>query len=178
LAKDSDVMDELDDEFVLIGKVSGVFGIKGWMKVFSFTEPRKNILSYSPLYISKKDGWVEAKVIDGRVQGKGIVMELFGLTEPDHVLPLIGSELAIKRAQFKPTQADEYYWSQLIGLTVINLDDVALGQVDSLLETGAHDVLLVKDHDQELLIPFVMEEVIQSIDLDTGMIQVDWELDY
>ena len=169
---------DINDEFMLVGKISGVFGIKGWMKVFSFTDPRKNILSYSPIFISKKGEWVEAKVVNGRVQGKGIVMELFGLTEPDHVLPLIGSELAIRRTQLKPTAKNEFYWSDLIGLTVTNVDGVILGQVDSLFETGAHDVLLVKNKDQELLIPFVMDEIVQSVDLDAAMIQVDWELDY
>ncbi|NOQ93040.1 MAG: ribosome maturation factor RimM [Methylophaga sp.] len=168
------------DEFVLLGKISGVFGVKGWMKIFSFTEPRKNILSYSPIYMSKKGEWVEMKVSGGRVQGKGVVLGLVDVTDPDQVFPLIGSELAIKRSQLKPTARDEFYWSQLIGLTVINLNDETLGQVDSLLETGAHDVLLVKDKERktEQLIPFVMEEVVQLVDLDKGLIQVDWELDY
>lgn len=168
------------EEFVPVGKVSGVFGVKGWMKIFSFTEPRKNILSYSPIYMSRKGEWVEMKVSGGRVQGKGVVLGLVDVTDPDQVLPLIGSELAIKRSQLKPTARDEFYWSQLIGLTVTNLNDETLGQVDSLLETGAHDVLLVKDkeHKTEQLIPFVMEDIVQRVDLDKGLIQVDWELDY
>jgi len=120
------------------------------------------------------------EVSGGRAQGKGVVMGLVNVTDPDQVYPLIGSELAIKKSQLKPTAKDEFYWSQLIGLTVTNLNDETLGQVDSLLETGAHDVLLVKDKERksEVLIPFVMEEVIQLIDLDKGLIQVDWEIDY
>jgi len=171
---------ETSDEFVTVGKISGVFGVKGWMKIFSFTEPRGNILSYSPIYMSRKGEWVEMEVSGGRTQGKGVVMGLVNVTDPDQVLPLIGSELAIKSSQLKPTTKDEYYWSQLIGLTVVNLSDETLGQVDSLLETGAHDVLLVKNKENktEQLIPYVMEEVIQLIDLDKGIIQVDWELDY
>ena len=171
---------ETSDEFVTVGKISGVFGVKGWMKIFSFTEPRGNILSYSPIYMSRKGEWVEMEVSGGRTQGKGVVMGLVNVTDPDQVLPLIGSELAIKSSQLKPTTKDEYYWSQLIGLTVVNLSDETLGQVDSLLETGAHDVLLVKNKENktEQLIPYVMEEVIQLIDLDKGIIQVNWELDY
>jgi len=171
---------ETSDEFVTVGKISGVFGVKGWMKIFSFTEPRGNILSYSPIYMSRKGEWVEMEVSGGRTQGKGVVMGLVNVTDPDQVLPLIGSELAIKSSQLKPTTKDEYYWSQLIGLTVVNMSDETLGQVDSLLETGAHDVLLVKNKETktEQLIPYVMEEVIQLIDLDKGIIQVDWELDY
>ena len=171
---------ETSEEFVPVGKISGVFGVKGWMKIFSFTEPRKNILSYSPIYMSRKGEWIEMEVSGGRAQGKGVVMGLVNITDPDQVLALIGSQLAIKKTQLKPTAKDEFYWSQLIGLTVVNLNDEILGQVDSLLETGAHDVLFVKDKERktEQLIPYVVDDIIQLIDLDKGIIQVDWELDY
>ena len=150
------------------------------MKVFSYTDPRKNILSYTPLYLSVKGQWVEAKVSNGRVQGKGIVIALENVTDPEQVLPLIGTALAIKKEQLKPTRSDEFYWSELTGLKVINLDGHVFGQVDSLVETGAHDVLVVKNEDQktECLIPFVLEEIIQNVDLDNGIIEVDWEVDY
>ena len=168
------------EEFILVGKISGAFGVKGWVKVYSFTEPRKNILSYSPLYMARKGEWLEVKVSGGRVQGKGIVMGLADVTDPDQVLPLIGSELAIKKEQLKPTDEDEFYWSELIGLTVINRQDQNLGQVEQLLETGAHDVLVVQDkeHKTERLIPFVMDEIVELVDLDNKVIRVDWELDY
>lgn len=171
---------DASEEYIPVGKISGVFGVKGWMKIFSFTEPRKNILSYSPIFMSRKGEWVEMKVSGGRIQGKGVVLGLVNITDPDQVLPLIGSELAIKKSQLKPSAKDEYYWSELIGLTVINMSDETLGKVDSLLETGAHDVLLVKNKERktEQLIPFVMDEIVEKVDLDKGIIQVDWELDY
>ena len=171
---------DTSEEFIPVGKISGAFGVKGWVKVFSFTDPRKNILSYSPLYISRKGGWIEMKVSGGRVQGKGIVMGLVDITDPDQVLPLIGSELAITKKQLKPTAKDEFYWSELIGLTVVNMQDELLGQVENLFETGANDVLLVQDkeHKVERLIPFVMGEIVELVDLDNKTIRVDWELDY
>jgi len=171
---------ETSEEFVPVGKVSGAFGVQGWMKIFSFTEPRNNILKYSPLYISRKGEWVAVKVTGGRVQGKGVVMGLENVTDREQVLALIGSEFAIKKTQLKPTVKDEFYWSDLIGLTVVNLNDEVLGQVDSLFETGANDVLLVKDKARktEQLVPFVMEEVVELVDLEKKMIRVDWELDY
>jgi len=171
---------ETSEEFVPVGKVSGAFGVQGWMKIFSFTEPRNNILKYSPLYISRKGEWVEVKVSGGRLQGKGVVMGLENITDRDQVLALIGSELAIKKTQLKPAGKDEFYWSDLIGLTVVNLDEQVLGQVDSLLETGANDILVVQDKQQKIerLIPFVMEEVVKLVNLDKQLIQVDWELDY
>ena len=168
------------EEFVPVGKISGAFGVKGWVKVFSFTDPRKNILSYSPLYISRKGEWIEVKKSGGRTQGKGVVMELENVTDRDQVLPLIGAELAIKNTQLKPTAKDEFYWSDLVGLTVVNLQDQTLGQVDHLLETGANDVLVLKEDgkNEERLIPFVMDEVVKLVDLDNKLIRVDWEVDY
>lgn len=167
------------EEFVPVGKISGAFGVKGWMKIYSFTDPRDNILKYSPLYLSLKGQWVEAKVVGGQVQGKGIVMGLANVTDRDQVIALVGSELAIKKTQLVPAEDGEYYWSDLIGLTVINSQQETLGTVDHLLETGAHDVLVViGDHKEERLIPFVMDEIVEQIDLDKQIIHVDWGLDY
>lgn len=168
------------EEFIPVGKISGAFGVKGWVKVFSFTEPRNNILKYSPLYISRKGEWVEVKKSGGRTQGKGVVMGIDNITDRDQVLPLIGAELAIKNTQLKPTDKDEFYWSELVGLTVVNLQEQQLGQVDHLLETGANDVLVLKvgGENEERLIPFVMEEVVKLVDLENKLIRVDWEEDY
>ncbi|MDO7667446.1 MAG: ribosome maturation factor RimM [Pseudomonadota bacterium] len=166
-------------EYVPVGKISGAFGVKGWVKIYSFTDPRENILSYSPLYLSRKGGWVEVKVVEGRLQGKGVVMSLDGVTDRDQVLPLVGVELAIAKTQIKPAGKDEYYWSDLIGMSVVNLQDEQLGQVDSLLENGAHDVLVVLNKDKtERLIPFVLDDIVELVDLDNKVIRVDWESDY
>ncbi|MDO7597077.1 MAG: ribosome maturation factor RimM [Pseudomonadota bacterium] len=166
-------------EYVPVGKISGAFGVKGWVKIYSFTDPRENILSYSPLYLSRKGEWVEVKVVEGRLQGKGVVMSLDGVTDRDQVLPLVGVELAIAKTQIKPAGKDEYYWSDLIGMSVVNLQDEQLGQVDSLLENGAHDVLVVLNKDKtERLIPFVLDDIVELVDLDNKVIRVDWESDY
>ena len=167
------------ETLIPVGKISGAFGVKGWVKVYSYTEPRNNILQYSPLYLSRRDGWVEIKVSGGHVQGKGIVMGIENVTDRDQVQALIGAELAISKAQLEPVAEDEFYWADLIGLTVSNLQQVELGVVDSLLETGANDVLVVKANDKtERLIPFVMEDIVKSVDLDKKHIQVDWQEDF
>ncbi|EEF78476.1 ribosome maturation factor RimM [Methylophaga thiooxydans] len=168
------------EEFIPVGKISGAFGIKGWVKVFSFTDPRTNILEYSPLFLSRQGEWIEIKVSGGHLQGKGVVMGIANVTDRDQVQPLIGSELAIKKEQLEPAEEDEFYWSDLQGLTVMNLEDETLGQVDHLLETGANDVLVVKakGENTERLIPFVMEEIVKAVDLDKQLIQVDWSKDY
>lgn len=168
------------EEFIPVGKISGAFGVKGWVKVFSFTDPRTNILDYSPLFLSRQGEWLEIKVSGGHAQGKGVVMGIANVTDRDQVQPLIGSELAIKKEQLEPAAEDEFYWTDLQGLTVVNLDDETLGLVDHLLETGANDVLVVKakGDNTERLIPFVMDDIVKLVDLDKQIIQVDWGKDY
>lgn len=122
---------------------------------------------------------MEAKVVGGQVQGKGIVMGLSNITDRDQVTALVGSELAIKNTQLVPAEDGEFYWSDLIGLTVINTQQQTLGTVDHMLETGAHDVLVVIDENkQERLIPFVLDEIVEQVNLDKQIIHVDWGLDY
>jgi 16S rRNA processing protein RimM len=168
------------EEFIPVGKISGAFGVKGWVKVYSFTEPRANILQYSPLFLSRRGEWLEIKVSGGRLQGKGVVMGLENVTDRDQVQPLLGAELAIKKSQLEPADEDEFYWNDLEGLTVINLQQEILGKVDHLLETGANDVLVVKaeGNKTEILIPFVVDEIVKLVDLDEELIQVDWSKDY
>lgn len=167
------------EEFVPVGKISGAFGVRGWVKVYSFTEPRGNILEYSPLFLSRQGEWMEIEVSGGHLQGKGVVMGIANVTDRDQVQPLIGAELAIRKEQLEPADEDEFYWADLIGLSVENLDGEVLGTVDHLLETGANDVLVVKaDKQSERLIPFVMEDIVKLVDLENRLIRVDWGKDY
>ena len=168
------------EEFIPVGKISGAFGVKGWVKVYSFTEPRANILQYSPLFLSRRGEWLEIKVSGGRLQGKGVVMGIENVTDRDQVQPLLGAALAIKKSQLEPADEDEFYWNDLEGLTVINLQQEILGKVDHLLETGANDVLVVKaeGNKTEILIPFVVDGIVKLVDLDEELIQVDWSKDY
>ncbi|WP_438970139.1 ribosome maturation factor RimM, partial [Methylophaga sp.] len=95
---------EASEEFIPVGKISGAFGVKGWVKVFSFTDPRTNILEYSPLFLSRQGEWIEIKLSGGHLQGKGVVMGIANVTDRDQVQPLIGSELAIKKEQLEPAE--------------------------------------------------------------------------
>jgi 16S rRNA processing protein RimM len=178
----TNIPESRDEEFILVGKIEGVFGVKGWVKIFSFTEPRQRILEYSPLFLKKKGQWIEAKITGGKKQGKSVVLALEGITDRDLALSQVGTELAIQRKQLKPTGKDEYYWSSLIGLSVVNLQDEEFGEVIELLETGANDVLVVKakqgKESVERLIPFVLDEIVKNVDLDAQLIRVDWDSDY
>lgn len=160
-----------------VGKVSGTFGVKGWVKVFSFTDPRDNILSYSPWLLKKGSESKTVKVIDGKLQGKTLVAQLEGVIDRDLAEALLGWDVLIAQNQLPATKAGEYYWSELIGLQVENLQGVYLGTVDSLLETGANDVLIIRG-DRERAIPFIQGQHVIEIDLNQRKMKVDWDPEF
>ena len=161
---------------ITLGKIVGVFGVKGWVKVFSETRPRQQIFKYSP-WIIKLNGIIsEVEVLDGQQQGKGLIASLKGYADCDAARQLIGAEILIAQDHLPATGIDEYYWSQLTGLSVINLQGTELGEVVNLFETGANDVMVVKG-DKERLIPFT-EFAVLEVDLDSKKMIVDWDADF
>lgn len=166
-----------DKRYLTIGKISGVFGVKGAVKVFSYTEPRENILNYPVWMLTKNAEFKKINVLGGQAQGKAIVANLAGIVDRDKAAELNGWEVVIERSQLPPTAQGEYYWADLVGLSVETTEGVALGVVDHLLETGANDVLVVKG-DRERLIPFLREQTIRAIDLNKDLIVVDWDPDF
>lgn len=162
---------------VTVGSISGVFGVKGWLKIYSFTSPRENIVGYSPWWIKLGGQWQQRKVISGKRHGKGVVARIEDCDTRDDAFALIESEIAIERSQLPKPAEGEYYWADLIGLEVRNLDNVELGRVSSLFETGANDVLVVKG-DRERLIPFIQPDFVCEVDLAAGRMTVDWDPEF
>ena len=160
-----------------VGKISGVFGIKGRVKVFSFTECRENILSYSPWLLKKDSETRLVAVIDGKIQGKAVVAQLDGVNDRDQAASFMGWDIYITPEQLPKVAKDEYYWSDLIGLAVETDLGVQLGVIESLLETGANDVVIVKG-ERERVIPFLQGQTIIAIDLEAGKMVVDWDPDF
>ena len=160
-----------------VGRISGVFGVKGWVKVFSFTDIRENILNYSPWLLKKDSESRLVAVIDGKLQGKAVVAQLDGVNDRDQAASLMGWDIFITPDQLPKVAKGEYYWSELMGLNVETIDGVQLGVVDSLLETGANDVIIVQG-DRERVIPFLQGQTIINIDLDAGRIIVDWDPEF
>jgi 16S rRNA processing protein RimM len=167
------------DRPILLGRICGLYGIRGWVKVFSHTEPREGILDYRPWLLSTRDGgWERWEVAEGRRHGPTVVARLEGVEDRTTAEAFVGREIAVPAEALPPTAPGEYYWAELIGLEVRNGAGVALGRVTGLMETGAHDVLVVRGADRERLIPFVEEAVVRVVDLKGGRIVVDWEPDY
>lgn len=168
-------MDALSKRIV-VGRICGVSGLSGWVKVMSYTAPKENILRYSPWLVCVDGVWQPLRLLGGRLQGKGLVAQLENYAERDVAYKLVGAEVAVYRSQLPPTQSGSYYWTDLIGMEVINLQGEQLGTIDSLFETGANDVLVIKGA-KEHLIPYIKDQVIKEIDLHSGVMRVDWALE-
>jgi 16S rRNA processing protein RimM len=164
------------DRRIVIGRVSGLSGLRGWVKLFSYTDPRSNLLSFREVELGKEGEWKRARLIEGRPQGKTLIGRFEGVEDRDQAAGLLDQEIAIRRSQL-PEESGGVYWTDLIGLEVINVREESLGIVDHLIETGANDVMVVSG-ERERLIPFVRDTVVKEIDQDRGCILVDWEKDY
>ena len=169
---------DVADEFVILGRVSGVHGVRGWVKVYAETREREGILAYNPWYLREVSGWQPRQLLEGRVQGSGLVVaRLEGIESIDQARALIDAEIAVKREQLPRLKRGEYYWSDLEGLRVVNLEGIEFGTVSHLFETGANDVLVVRDGERERLIPFT-KDAVKKVDLATREIRVDWDPDF
>ncbi len=167
---------------VVVGRISGLYGVQGWVKLFSHTQPRDNLLDYRAVELGRAgpDGvtrWTPAELLEGRRQGKTLVARIAGVDDRDAAAAWIDADIAVRREALPATDEDEYYWVDLIGLAVENTDGERLGTVGSLIETGAHDVLVV-DGDRQRLIPFAVGPIVREVDLESGRILVDWDADY
>ncbi len=174
-------MSEKDE--VLLGKITSIFGIKGWVKVYSYTDPMENLLAYPQWILRHQGKTFTVKKADGRRQGKGLVAKLEGYSTPEEAKTLAGAQILLEKKELPDLPAGEFYWNQLIGLQVVNCQGQLYGRVDYLMETGANDVLVVKPikgslDRQERLIPWLQPEVIKQVDLESGILSVDWDADF
>lgn len=170
-------MEDPGERRVLLGRVSGLYGVQGWVRVHSHTQPRESILGYTPWHILRGGVWEERGVLAGRRHGKTVVARLDGCEDRDMARELIGAEVYVPRQALGSPGEGEYFWADLVGLRVVTTGGADLGRVDALMETGANDVLVVKG-DRERLVPFLVEQVVKAVDLDAGSIEVDWDPDF
>lgn len=163
-------------DWVLLGRIAGVYGVKGWVRLESDTRPRQAIFDYSPWRLGLKDGWEQRAVEAGETRGNGLVAKIEGIDDRDLAHSLIGTRIAIPREQLPAAGEGEVYWADLVGCRVENQDGVDFGEVVSLMETGANDVLIIRNG-RERLIPYI-DEVITDVDLDQKRIKVEWDEDF
>ena len=160
---------------ILVGKISNPHGIKGWVKVISFTDPIQNILSYKKWTISDNETEKTYCLEDSRIQGNKIVIKLEGVNNRDDADLLKNLQIEINRSDLPKLEENSYYWEDLVDFNVIDIKGMHVGKVDSLFRTGSNDVLvIINETKQRLLVPFIMEEVIKYVDLDKELISIDW----
>jgi 16S rRNA processing protein RimM len=163
---------------VLLGKVVGVFGVKGWVKLQSHTEPRDALFDYLPWTQRQRGSEREIENVEGRAQGRGLVASFPGVDTRDAAEALVGAEIWVARDALPKPKRGEYYWVDLEGLAVETVDGISFGRVSHLFATGANDVLVAIDGERERLIPFLPDDVIKRVDLDARLIVVDWDPDF
>jgi 16S rRNA processing protein RimM len=161
---------------IIVGRFGSPYGIKGWIKVISFTDPTEKILDYSPWQINQEGKWQLINIVTGKLHGKNIIVSIADCTNPEQVRVYTNCEIAVERSQLPEPAEDEYYWVDLLGLTVINTQQEILGKVERLFETGANDVLVVTDAKtgKQRLIPYI-KHVIIEVNLAAKRIIVNWE---
>lgn len=159
-----------------MGQVLAPFGVLGWIKVRPYTDTQAALADYPNWWLGKNERYAEYALESAKAHGKELVAKLVGVDDRDVALSLRGMHIAVLRRALPPTSDDEYYWTDLIGLTVVNTDNLVLGQVKSLIATGANDVLVVEGERQRL-IPFV-GSVVQRVDFGASTLTVEWGADY
>jgi len=161
---------------IIIGTFGKTFGVRGWIKINSFTSPKRNIIDFKPWLIQKNNAWKEICVETSREHSDNIIVKLPNCNSPEEAQNFTNAKIAVWQKQLPKLQPNEYYWIDLIGLKVINLQEVELGVVQDLMATGANDVLIVAG-DRKRLIPYI-SNIILSVDLAKKIIRVDWQQDF
>lgn len=167
------------ERHVLLGRIVGVHGVRGAVKLESFTEPRLAIFDYKPWWLERESGrFEEIAQAHGHAQGKGIVATLPGVMDRDAAVAWVGTRIFVPRDAMPEPESGEYYQTDLEGLQVVNEAGEDLGRVSHLFDNGAHAVLVTRDEaGRERLIPYVVDVYVKAVDLDAGRITVDWNKD-
>jgi 16S rRNA processing protein RimM len=168
---------------IRLGSINGTHGLKGWVKVFSYTNPQEAILEYSPWILRKGGAEIESTIKDGQASGKRLIVQLEGVETRNQAEDLVGFEVHVNIDAMPALEEGELYWFQLEGLIVKNSSGEALGKIAHMLETGANDVMVVDPTDdsidkQQRLIPYLEGDVVKQVDQEIGVVIVDWDSDY
>ncbi len=163
------------EKVVPLGHVAGVHGVRGWVKIHSLTDPREAIFEYQPWLMG--DALAETRVLEGKKHGNRLIARIENIDDRDAAEALVHQSIAVYREQLPAAEPGRFYWTDLIGLRVELEDGTALGTIENLMATGANDVLVVRG-DRERLIPFVREQYVKRVDLEHGLVVVDWDPDF
>ncbi|MGH8235761.1 MAG: ribosome maturation factor RimM [Steroidobacteraceae bacterium] len=161
---------------VVLGQVGGPFGVQGWVKVQSYTDPPANILEYGRWQLGRAGLWREVEVEDGKVTAKGVLAKLAGVRTPEDARLITGEQVAVDREQLPAPEPGEYYWSDLEGLEAFGREGQLLGRIEEFRTTPGSPVVVIRGERQHW-VPFVKERIV-SVDLDAGRVVFDWAADW
>ncbi|MCA0402625.1 MAG: ribosome maturation factor RimM [Proteobacteria bacterium] len=166
-----------NSDWIVIGRFGRAHGVKGLVTVHSFTHPRDNILGYTDwhAYISKQ--WQPINITSLEANTKSILARVEGYALREQVASLTNIEIAIKRSQLPELEPGEYYWHDLVGMQVVNLQGMILGNIIEMLGTGANDVMIIEG-EKRRLVPYLPGTYVINIDKDRRLITVDWDMDF
>lgn len=170
-------MVELAIERIVIGKFGRPQGIKGFVRVISFTDPPENILDYPRWSIQLRGVWHEVAHTQDSITPQHLMTYIEGYATRERVAELTNASIAVPKEALPLLKSGEFYWHQLIGMHVMHEQGQTLGTVESIFATGSNDVLVVVG-EKRRLIPYLMDDVIQKIDTERGVITVCWDLDF
>lgn len=165
-----------NDRVVTLGRIGGTFGVHGWVKVQSFTDPPDNILGYEGLQLQRHGVWTPVEIEQGRCTNRGVLMKLVGVDSPEEAQSYRGAELGVRRSEMPPPAPGEYYWSDLEGLEAVTPAGEMLGKVDHFQMLPANPVVVIRG-EREHLVPFVKDRIVK-VDVPGGRIVLDWGLDW
>jgi 16S rRNA processing protein RimM len=158
-----------------MGRVVAPYGVLGWLKIHPDTEVFDSLLDYKTWWIGKDNDWRELKVESAKIHNDVLVVKLQGIDDRDAAVACKGKQIAVLRALLPKLEGEEYYWSDLIGLSVKNQQNVDFGKISDVFATGANDVIVAKSNDGvERLVPYIAQAIIE-VDLDAGTMLVDWD---
>ena len=165
------------EDVVVMARIAGAFGIKGWLKLHTFTQSPDSLDAYASWLVRGSKGWEEYELEDFAVNVKGVVAKLKGCDDRTAAEQLAKRDIGIPREALEDAGEGEVFWFDLIGCEVVSTAGLKFGKVETLLETGANDVLVVKTGTEEILIPYV-DEVIVNVDREAKLITVNWTQDF
>lgn len=164
-------------EVVVVGSIGAPYGVKGWLKINSYTQPKKNIFSYKHWLLQFSQRWQAIEVHDHFIRQNMLAIKIEACSTREQAKNYTHAKIGVYRAYFPKLEENEYYWSDLEGLTVVNQQGIILGNVKYLFETGSNDVMVVQGN-KEYFIPYIPGTYVLAVKLSKNQIEVNWDPDF
>lgn len=173
----------VESKCAVMGKVTSVYGVKGWVKVISYTQPKENICQYESWQLEQSGKKSLVSVTHCKPHANGFVAQLDKCSDRELAKQYCGSLITVSQGELPELEEGEFYWHQLEGLRVVTIEGQLIGRVDHMIETGSNDVFVIRKCEgsidgKERMVPYLPDQVVKKVDLEAGVIEVDWDPDF